>query len=148
MISINIINQFDDNETYEIVIEDIINQAYKQMKMINDVIINIILVDNQTIQQLNNQFRFINQATDVLSFENQDIEEELGDIFISIDKVISQSKEYQHSFERELAFLTLHGFLHCNGYDHLTTDDEIEMFKLQNEIIESSKYRRSNHYEK
>jgi len=142
MININIINQYDDIETYNDVIEDIIEHAFKHLNMDNDVVINIILINNEDIQYYNNHYRQIDKPTDVLSFENRDSEEELGDVFISIDKVISQSNEYNHSFERELAFLTLHGFLHCLGYDHDTEEKEIEMFTLQDEIIENTKYRR------
>ncbi|MCF7923684.1 MAG: rRNA maturation RNase YbeY [Candidatus Izimaplasma sp.] len=139
---INIINQYNDESKYEVIIKDIISIAYKHLDLKNNLLINIVLVDNSYIQELNKKYRNKNQPTDVLSFENEDIEEELGDVFISIDKVITQSLEYEHSFERELAFLTLHGFLHCLGYDHQDLDSEEEMFLLQKEIIKNSKYTR------
>ena len=60
----------------------------------------------------------------------------MGDVFISIDKAREQSISYGHSFERELAFLTVHGFLHCNGYDHLNEADEKTMFCLQTIILD------------
>lgn len=142
MIEINIINQYNDESKYEVIIKDIISIAYKHLDLKNNLLINIVLVDNSYIQELNKKYRNKNQPTDVLSFENEDIEEELGDVFISIDKVITQSLEYEHSFERELAFLTLHGFLHCLGYDHQDLDSEEEMFLLQKEIIKNSKYTR------
>ncbi len=59
----------------------------------------------------------------------------LGDIYISIDKAKSQAEEYGHSLKRELSFLTVHGFLHLLGYDHMEKEDEIKMFSLQNEIL-------------
>jgi probable rRNA maturation factor len=148
MITINIFNQYDDKESYQIILEKIIMSAYDHMGLADDKIINIILVSDDEIQSYNMQYRKINKATDVLSFENLDSDEELGDIFISIDKVRSQAKAYQHSFERELAFLGLHGFLHCLGYDHLEEADAVEMFKLQDDIIENTEFRRTNHYEK
>ena len=61
----------------------------------------------------------------------------LGDIYISLDKCIEQAKEYGHSFLRELAFLSVHGFLHLQGYDHMKKEDEEVMFKLQDEILDS-----------
>ena len=60
----------------------------------------------------------------------------LGDLFISIDKVAEQAKFLGHSVDRELGFLAVHGFLHLNGYDHEKPTDEEKMFKLQREILE------------
>ena len=60
----------------------------------------------------------------------------LGDIVISLEKTVSQAEEYGHSFERELAFLTVHSMLHLLGYDHETSEnDEKEMFARQDEIL-------------
>ena len=59
----------------------------------------------------------------------------LGDIYISIDKAKSQAEEYGHTFKRELCFLAVHGFLHINGYDHMTKEEEKIMFGLQEEIL-------------
>jgi len=143
MIDINIINQYNDDSSYDSIVKEILKIAYDYLEISKDMIINIVLTNNETIHQLNHQFRGFDKATDVLSFENQEMEDEIGDVFISIDKAISQAKEYRHSFERELAFLTLHGFLHCIGYDHLNETDEIEMFSLQDNIMDKTKYRRS-----
>lgn len=143
MIDVNIINQYDDSDSYQKIIIDVLNTAYDFMGINNDKIINIILMNNDGVHQLNHQFRGIDKPTDVLSFENVDLDDELGDVFISIDKVKTQAEEYSHSFERELAFLTLHGFLHCLGYDHLNEKDELEMFGLQNKILNKTNYRRT-----
>ena len=59
----------------------------------------------------------------------------LGDIYISLDKARSQAEEYGHSFKREICFLAVHGFLHLLGYDHMTKEDEEEMFSLQELIL-------------
>lgn len=70
-------------------------------------------------------------------FEEEDfpIPRLLGDIFISLDRTKEQAKDYGHSFERELGFLVVHGFLHLNGYDHQTEAEEKEMFALQEKIL-------------
>lgn len=112
---------------------------------------SITIVDNQRIQEINHEYRSIDQVTDVISFALEDGDEEelavffeegenpfprlLGDIFISIERAEEQAKEYGHSFERELAFLMVHGFLHLNGYDHQTKVEESEMFGLQEKIL-------------
>lgn len=104
---------------------------------------SIIIVDNKRIHEINKEYRGIDRPTDVISFALEDsegIELEnyriLGDIYISIDKVKEQAKEYGHSEKRELAFLTIHGFLHLLGYDHMKEEEEKVMFKKQEEILD------------
>lgn len=118
-----------------------------------DVEISVMLTDNEGIRSLNAMHRNIDRATDVLSFpmfeydENGEIVEEyaefgdqgelcLGDIVISLERAAEQAEEYGHSFEREVGFLTVHSMLHLLGYDHMTPEDEKEMFGYQRDILE------------
>lgn len=103
---------------------------------------SVIIVDNKRIHEINKEYRGIDRPTDVISFaleDNEEIEFDhyrvLGDIYISIDKVREQAREYGHSEKRELAFLTVHGFLHLLGYDHMKPEDEKVMFARQEEIL-------------
>lgn len=115
--------------------------------------ISVMFTDDEEIRKLNKLHRNIDRATDVLSFplfeydEDGNILEEdnevnaegeilLGDIVISLERAALQAKEYGHSEERELGFLTVHSMLHLFGYDHMTPEDESEMFSYQNEILE------------
>jgi probable rRNA maturation factor len=107
-------------------------------------------VTDEEIQQLNKQYRNLDQPTDVLSFAMQEIGldeleiiydeivdvEPLGDIIISIPRAIAQSEEYGHSLEREIGFLFVHGFLHLIGYDHGDEAAEVEMFAKQEHILQ------------
>lgn len=109
------------------------------------------LVSDERIQELNRDYRDKDATTDVLSFAIQESDEEepmilfeedddvpiepLGDIIISIPTAIRQAEEYGHGLQRELAFLAVHGFLHLIGYDHLTEEDEEEMFGRQESIL-------------
>lgn len=109
--------------------------------------VSINFVSNKEIQELNRNYRQQDRPTDVISFALQervegempivgeDIPLVLGDIVISIDKTEEQAKDYDHSFERELSFLTIHGFLHLLGYDHHHENDEKEMFQKQDDIL-------------
>ncbi|TRM12738.1 rRNA maturation RNase YbeY [Lentibacillus cibarius] len=109
--------------------------------------LSVIFVSNKEIQEINRNYRQQDKPTDVISFamqENTDDEVEifgddlplvLGDIVISVDKAKEQADEYGHSLERELGFLTVHGFLHLLGYDHMNKDDEAEMFQKQEHIL-------------
>lgn len=143
MLKINLVNNYDHHTpTYRKTIKMVMDAAYEAINLTKTKLINVILVDNQAIQELNYQYRHLNHPTDVISFENTDMEEELGDIFISIDKAKEQAIEYHHTFERELGFLACHGFLHCNGYDHLNEADEKTMFALQNMIMDKIKLSR------
>lgn len=96
--------------------------------------LSITFCNNDRIQELNHNYRGINRPTDVLSFPMDD-EELLGDIIISIPKAEDQAREYGHSFERELFFLSLHGFLHLLGYDHETPEEEKVMIAKQELVL-------------
>ena len=111
--------------------------------------VSVTFVDNAEIKDLNKKFRGINKATDVLSFPLFDYEGEseeppvdemlgmLGDIVLSLEKAEAQAKEYGHSFEREVAFLTVHSMLHLLGYDHETgEEDEADMRRRQSAVMD------------
>jgi len=106
--------------------------------------ISVTFIDNKGIRILNKRYRQIDNSTDVLSFPMFDSwrdwpksgqETAIGDIVISVEKATAQSEAYGHSLARELGFLTAHSMLHLIGYDHMTEDDEKEMFGLQEEIL-------------
>ncbi len=114
----------------------------------NSAEVSVTFTDNEGIKELNKKYRNIDKATDVLSFplfdfEGTDeppvdeIENMLGDIVVSLERAGEQADEYGHSFEREVAFLTVHSTLHLLGYDHETSEeDELDMRKRQTEIME------------
>lgn len=115
--------------------------------------LSVVIVHNEQIKQLNNDYRHKNEATDVLSFpllEREDILQHngsyplaLGDIVISVEKAKEQAKDYGHSFERELAFLAVHGLLHLLGYTHDTEENEQLMFTKQEAILKEFHLERS-----
>ena len=126
--------------------------ALDYMGFRKDVEISVMLTDNAEIQTLNNLHRGIDRATDVLSFpmfeydEDGEIVEDyaefnemgelcLGDIVISLERAQEQAEEYGHTLDREVGFLTVHSMLHLLGYDHMTDEDEREMFGYQEEIL-------------
>ena len=111
--------------------------------------VSVSFVDNAEIRDLNKKFRGIDKATDVLSFPLFDYDGEseeppvdemlgmLGDIVLSLERAAEQANEYGHSFEREVAFLTVHSMLHLLGYDHETgEEDEADMRRRQSEIMD------------
>ena len=107
--------------------------------------ISVRFVNNDEIHSLNKEFRNVDRSTDVLSFplgENgeYDINNDtgakmLGDIVISMETAFAQSKEYGHSFEREIAFLTVHSMLHLLGYDHVNGGLEAMRMREKEEIV-------------
>ena len=129
--------------------------TFKYQKLINNVLknrsknkfMNIIFTDNENIHKINKEYRNIDGVTDVISFANCDDKEnedknELGDVFISLEKAYEQAKEYGHSEEREVAFLAVHAYLHLCGYDHMTPEDEKEMFSIQEDILNKAGIKR------
>ena len=122
-------------------INDFLNFVVKKEHLEN-CLFNIIIVDNDYIHKLNKEYRGIDRPTDVISFALEDEENNvkldfrvLGDIYISLDKAYEQAKSYNHSFLRELSFLTIHGLLHLLGYDHMDKEEEEIMFKKQEDLL-------------
>lgn len=134
------------NETNEEVeeiqdIKEVLEKAI-EIEEVEDVFFNVILVDNPYIHELNKKYRDIDRVTDVISFALEDYRDMpngdiriLGDIYISLDKAHSQAIEYGHSFKREICFLSVHGFLHLLGYDHMIKAEEKVMFGRQELIL-------------
>lgn len=143
------------NQKHMDLIEQVIISAAKELKLEDNFEVSITIVDNNRIHEINKEYRSIDRPTDVISFAIEDNDDEfeiffdelddaialprlLGDIFISMDKAEEQAEEFDHSIEREIGFLTVHGFLHLNGYDHQTEEEEKEMFALQDIILEEN----------
>ena len=132
--------------------EELINKVLKECFITenldnSNLYISITLTNPENIRRLNNEYRSIDKETDVLSFpmfEKEEIkniiniehEEALGDIVISVQKVEEQAKEYGHSFERELAYMLVHGFYHLMGEDHIEEKDKIRMREKEEYVLE------------
>ena len=138
-------NIYGDCKAFDFSVRKVISSVLRTVKKLESLksghIMSIILVDNEKIHEINLDYRNIDRATDVISFANIDsainreLGYELGDIYISIDKVYEQAKAYDHSVVREFAFLITHGTLHLLGYDHIEYDEEQIMFKKQEEVL-------------
>lgn len=137
-------------------IESLLQFAADYLKLPEETEMSVTFMDDAAIQVINRTYRGKDAPTDVISFameeegedelpiifdEEDDFDLEmprtLGDIMISTERAQEQAQEYGHSYDRELGFLALHGFLHINGYDHMTPEDEKEMFGLQKEILDA-----------
>lgn len=150
MNKVEIINETNEEIKELSVIDKLMSFALVYLN-IENAIFNIIIVDNDIIHKINKQYRKIDRPTDVISFALEDNKDFidigyriLGDIYISIDKVKEQSINYNHSFLRELAFLSVHGLLHLLGYDHMNKEDEKEMFELQELILNEFGVKKEN----
>mgnify|MGYP000558071613 FL=1 len=137
----NEVENFEKN--YEQDFTAIIEQALKTLGIEDDVEVSCVLVDDERIHEINREYRHIDRSTDVISFAMEDNDQfyvegmprTLGDIFISVDHAKKQAEEYGHSLRREMCFLFTHGILHLLGYDHMTDEQEKEMFGLQDQIL-------------
>ncbi len=137
------IEKLNDEELINKVVDTVLETEKIKAKL--DV--SITFTSNNKIKKINNKYRNIDKETDVLSFpmfereeieklkEESGIQDILGDIIISVEKVQAQAKEYGHSFKRELAYLITHGMLHLLGYDHMIEKEKAEMRKKEEEIL-------------
>jgi probable rRNA maturation factor len=148
-INVDFIDETKDITNEQITeIKKLLNFAAKKEDIEDGSEVSVTFVSNERIWEINREYRDKDAPTDVISFAMEELGEGeiemigadmprvLGDIIISIERTREQAEEYGHSFMRELGFLAVHGFLHLLGYDHMTEDDEKEMFTLQKEILD------------
>ena len=138
--------EIDEKAEYCEIIERVVRKCFEEEDLLKkNLYLSVILTNPRNIQEMNNTYRKVNKATDVLSFPmfekdeipeiTGEVEEALGDIVISIEKVDEQAKEYGHSFERELSYMVVHGFYHLMGYDHIERSDREEMRAKEENIL-------------
>ena len=152
-----IYQEIEQKEEYNKIIEKVLSKCFEEEKITNSKLnITITLTTPKNIQKINKEYRNVDRATDVLSFpmfekeelkikiENEEYEHEdiLGDIIISIEKVKEQAEEYEHSFERELSYMVVHGFYHLMGYDHIEEKDKKDMRIKEDKILNELKIKR------
>jgi probable rRNA maturation factor len=157
-LSVVINNNLEEfNKKHEHIINEVIAVSLETEECPYEVEVSVTITDNEEIRKINNEFRNLDKPTDVLSFPLIDyykpgdfsvVEEDddelfdldtgelmLGDIIISMEKAEDQAKEYGHSIEREIGFLTAHSMLHLMGYDHMEVDEEKLMKQKQEQIL-------------
>ena len=162
-----IYKNLEKNDKYESTIREVINECFRTEKLDKtNLYISITLTQPNEIEKINKQFRNIDRPTDVLSFpmfekeeldkfieensKNTDINIQadiLGDVVISIPRVYEQAEEYGHSFERELAYMVVHGFYHLMGYDHIEESDKVVMRKKEENILSKLGIKRDSNVE-
>ena len=148
---------------WETVIKSVVETACDYVKCPYEAEVSVTLTDNESIRQINNEYRQIDNPTDVLSFpllnygypadfsflESDDEDDEivseyfnpdsgelmLGDIIIPVDKVKEQSLKYGHTDRRELAFLVAHSMMHLFGYDHMESTEAVVMEQKQEDVL-------------
>jgi probable rRNA maturation factor len=149
-------------EELEYSIKEVIEHALREEKVNLPCEVSIIFVDNDCIRDINSENRNIDKITDVLSFpmleyppgkvfkdvymdyefQPEDMDGGkliLGDIAISLEKAEEQSREFGHSFLREVCYLTVHSLLHLLGYDHMKDEDKKIMRSREEEILQKFK---------
>lgn len=143
------IEGFDDLVNEEEIREYVQKVLEKEYESEAPVYMSLLFTGNDEIQVINREYRDKDQPTDVISFayhETEDFDigpyDILGDIVISLERVVEQAKEYNHSDKRELFYVLTHGILHLLGYDHIEEEDKKEMRAKEEEILGSFGYTR------
>lgn len=151
MIAIDIIDETETLKAEQLqTVQRLLESAADSEGIEGNAEVSLTFVNDDRIQALNQSYRNTDRPTDVLSFALQEGEAEpvavgtadglprvLGDIVVSVPTAKDQAAAYNHSFLRELGFLTMHGFLHLLGYDHMTSEDERSMFSRQKDLLQS-----------
>lgn len=129
--------------------KEIVRQILKAEGVAPPYEVSLVFTDSETVQQLNRDYRGLDEPTDVLAFYMlpqkgtdssfalpPDGVTRLGEVIISYPQAIEQAKEQGHSTERELALLIVHGILHLLGYDHEEAGEESKMRARERELLE------------
>lgn len=142
-----------ENGEYKKIVEKVVRTCFEEEKLLDtNLYLNVILTNPEIIRQTNAKYRNIDKETDVLSFPmfqkeeidkilesgkeyEEPVEDVLGDIMVSMPKVIEQAQEYGHSVERELSYMIVHGFYHVMGYDHIKEEDKAIMRPKEEHIL-------------
>ena len=124
--------KIDKKKIKELVLDILANHSIESSE------VSILFTDNAQIKELNSQYRGKDKATDVLSFPQEmdsDIEEVrmLGDVIISLEKIVEQAKDYGVTFNEELCRMLVHGVLHLLGYDHVNGGRQAGKMKRKEE---------------
>lgn len=146
------------NEELEAIIEKVIQKCF-EVEHINptSLYICVTLTNPKNIREINKEYRNTDKETDVLSFpmfekdeldkliaknllktldlKDGVLQDIMGDIIISIERVEEQAKEYGHSFEREFAYMLVHGFYHLRGYDHMVEEEKTKMREKEENVL-------------
>ncbi len=144
--NIDIANTF--NFSLNTLSNKIINYVILYFNLKYTFLVELRITNNRKIRYINKKYRNIDKSTDVISFPNFEFYKPLyfkdliigdtiflGDIVISIDKVLYQSRLYGHSIKREYSFLLIHSLLHLLGFDHNNNSEEKKMFDIQKDIL-------------
>ena len=140
MIEIQIDSQYRQHK-FDSILQNAAAQALRNQGETSEGGLTIVITDDEQLRRFNNQYRGLDEVTDVLSFgaENASGEEDsdyLGDILISYQRATAQAEDNGHSIEHELELLTVHGVLHLMGYEHATDDGQAAMWAAQQEILD------------
>lgn len=149
MLAIDLLDETDTLKESDLQFVEKVLKHAAEAEEIGESEVSVTFVTNDMIRGINKEYRGKDEPTDVISFAMEEMGEgeleivgmmaprTLGDIIISLDRTKEQAADYGHSFERELGFLAVHGFLHLLGYDHMNKEDEKKMFSRQEEILSS-----------
>lgn len=142
----DIVNEWGElDEAWLKRLDEILPLYEEQQGLPHDLIIGLTFTGDEEIRTINNEYRGIDRATDVLSFPLYERDDEIellegelapfGDIVLSVPHAQAQAAEYGHSVEREVCYLIVHGLMHLAGYDHIEADDKAEMRAEEEKLL-------------
>lgn len=142
----DIVNEWGElDEAWLKRLDEILSLYEEQQGLPHDLVIGLTFTGDDEIRAINNEYRGIDRATDVLSFPLYERDDEIellegelapfGDIVLSVPHAQAQAAEYGHSVEREVCYLIVHGLMHLAGYDHIEADDKAEMRAEEEKLL-------------
>lgn len=138
-----IANQTDQKIDMDDKLKSVVKTVLETEGLSFDYEVSVTFVNKDEIHKLNKEFRNVDRPTDVLSFPMDEdffiegVDTMLGDIVICMDVAKDQAKDFGHSLDREIMYLTAHSCLHLLGYDHMEDDEKVKMRAREKEVMKS-----------
>ncbi|MCP4337174.1 MAG: rRNA maturation RNase YbeY [Mycoplasma sp.] len=146
MIKLYVNNKTKYNFKFKRLFKKIIKLISKEFGVKKNIEISLIIINNKDIKKYNRDYRNKDYSTDILTFPQNGLELGnkigkylMGDIFISFEKIISQSEEFGHNLKREWSYIFAHGVLHLFGLNHIKKEEELYMNNLAEKIMKKIK---------
>ena len=127
----------------QLIIQSFCDKVFNFNK-INNAKISIVFCSDNFLSNLKKKYFNKNQYTDVIAFQMNEVSDKIldGEIYISLDRALENSKIFKEPYEKEIIRLVIHGCLHLIGFDDQSLEEKQNMTKMEDKFLTLENWRR------